>query len=110
MIGIRLTHTIAAATVALSTVTAVGVSEASAAEDLPAKFLQDDVMIREAPRLHAVALGQGELDHSVTAHCIALGDTVEGSRMWILLTDNTTGVRGYTVSRYVGVKATIVNC
>jgi hypothetical protein len=61
----------------------------------PGHFVVDGARIRSAPRTHSVVLGLGQRSHRVTVWC-----TVAGFR-WFNLTDDSTGVRGWSSSDVV---------
>ncbi|WP_367139301.1 hypothetical protein [Saccharothrix sp. HUAS TT1] len=92
--------------VAAAAVAALGVVPGPAAHAVPVPginrtFLVDEVNIRSGPWLDRPSHGLGYRGHQVYVRCKALGQTIEGDFRWFGLTDNTTGVSGYSWHRYV---------
>jgi uncharacterized protein YraI len=58
-----------------------------------ASFTGDGVNIRTGPSTSCTSKGLGYRIHSVTYHCEASG--------WVYLTDNTTGVTGWSSGQFV---------
>ncbi|MEV0675122.1 hypothetical protein AB0I60_01225 [Actinosynnema sp. NPDC050436] len=101
MIG-RTAFVLAAAAV-VSTAPAAPVSASN--PGVPASFTQDEVRIRSGPRLGAAVQGLGRRHHRVTVWCEEAGDPVTDNPYWFLLTDHTTGARGYSYSVYLALDA-----
>lgn len=60
-------------------------------------FTGDGIAIRTRPADGAI-VGRGYRGHKVTFHC----SSPKPGAVWFKITDNTTGVTGYSLSRYVG--------
>jgi hypothetical protein len=64
-------------------------------------FTGNSVNIRTGPHTSCTSRGLGYTTHTVTYHCYAFGDTVNGWTTWTYLTDNTTGVKGWSSDYYL---------
>lgn len=65
---------------------------------LNAWFQDDGVNIRSGDSTSCASLGLGYQHHSVTVHCYSRPG---GGDLWVYLTDNSTGVSGWSSQQYV---------
>jgi hypothetical protein len=75
-------------------------TEAAVATSIQGDFNGTDINIRSGPHLASTSYGQGSSGDGLTAYCKTSGDSVSGDTTWIFLTDNRTGVMGYSANRY----------
>jgi uncharacterized protein YraI len=75
-------------------------TEAAVATSIQGDFNGTNVNIRSGPHLTSTSYGQGSSGDGLTAYCKASGDSVSGDTTWIFLTDNRTGVKGYSADHY----------
>ncbi|WP_328939763.1 hypothetical protein OG288_42455 [Streptomyces tauricus] len=83
------------------------VARASTGTAAYAEFRVDGARIRTGPGSDYSIAGLGYRSHSVTAHCSIAPQTQE---VWYYLTDNTTGVRGWSEQTVVYVEGSIPPC
>jgi hypothetical protein len=62
-------------------------------DNQPGQFTADGVNIRNGDDTSCAALGLGYTSHSVTIHC--------QTRSWVYITDNTTGVTGWSSIQFL---------
>lgn len=60
-----------------------------------AHFTGSNVNIRTGPSTSCTAVGEGQTNHSVTAHCI------NSALTWVYLVDHTTGKKGWSSIQFV---------
>ena len=75
-------------------------AEAVATTSIQGDFNGTNINIRSGPHLTSTSNGQGSTGDGLTAYCKTTGDSVGGDTTWISLTDNRTGVSGYSANRY----------
>ena len=64
-------------------------------------FTYQAVNIRSGPTTGCVAVGLGYSSHNVTYRCYSEGTPVNGWSTWTYLTDNTTGVTGWSSDAFL---------
>lgn len=93
---------VTAATAATMTPAINCIQNPSTNANQPSRFIGNGVNIRTGPSTSCTAVGEGFLNQSVTVHCI------KGS--WVYLTDNVSGVKGWSSSQYVSLIGGAESC
>ncbi len=65
------------------------------------QFVYEGVNMRSGPGTNCASRGLGYGSHSVTYHCWMSGDWVNGWPTWTYLTDNTTGISGWSSDQFL---------
>ncbi|HYN66092.1 MAG TPA: hypothetical protein VES93_04330 [Ornithinibacter sp.] len=92
------------------TATAAGVLVAAPAAAAVSGRFTTGTNIRRCPQLSCVKDGIGYPSHSVTVYCYTYGSTADGTNIWYKVKDTTTGVSGYSLSRYVDYNGVLYRC
>ena len=78
----------------------------SANSDTVAHFTGSNVNIRTGPATTCTAVGEGQPNHNVTAHC---AEPVNGV-LWVYLVDHTTGKKGWSDAAFVLWNGGVISC
>ena|ERR1051326_6002500 len=71
-----------------------------------ARFIGSNVNIRTGPSTACTAVGEGQTNHSVTAHC---AEVVSGV-LWVYLVDHTINRKGWSEARFLTWNGGLINC
>jgi uncharacterized protein YraI len=68
------------------------------------------VYLRTGPHTGSTAVGQGFHGQGATIFCYAIGDYVNGDRIWVYNRDNVTGITGYSSDYYMQWSGQLSQC
>lgn len=85
-------------------------SDAVASTSIQGDYIGTNVYIRSGPHVSSTALGQGSSGDGITLYCRTSGDSVGGDSTWVYLTDNRTGVTGYSADYYTAWSGSLPLC